>query len=105
MSLVSLRKSAPLINRQSPVSVDEFIEDAINYAAGVSNATVSRIEPAGQSQAESKIQEHLLMRRATFTLSEECIEQLGQISRLTGHAKSYLLRCWINEKYNHQVRG
>ncbi len=88
MSLVSLRKSAPSTNSSRQVSVDDFIEAANLYAAG------------GQSTAvESHTNEHeeqvSPMRRATFTLSEECIKQLTELSSQSGQARSYLIRCWI----------
>ncbi|QPG06275.1 ribbon-helix-helix domain-containing protein [Salinimonas marina] len=90
MSLSSLKKSKPSV-KATPVSVDTFIEQAIDYARGEGVATVVRL-PEKQEAGTTKP-----MRRATFTLSEHAIEKLTALSEQTGIPRSKLIRIWVEQ--------
>jgi len=97
MSLLSLKKSKPS-TKSSKKTVDAFINDAINYAAGATRIKASQqylttsvsSEPPRQAQKK-------LMKRATFTLSHECVESLTALSNASGQSRSALIRQWIND--------
>ncbi len=91
MSLITLSRSPPLASRTAtkPVSAEDFIQDALHYASGV---VVPLAAVAGR---ETNDLHHEPMRRATFTLTQECIDQLQQLSEQSGLAKSKLIRLWI----------
>lgn len=94
MSLTDLKRKKP---KQiiKPVSVDDFIEDANNYALGkaslLATATTQTIVK-GLDKKSTKIYRH-----ATFTLTENSISQLETLSKSNNIAKSRLLRILINE--------
>jgi len=113
MSLTDLKKSKNRPNSKDNVkehfTIDEFIADADNYAKGapqiVNNENHGKmnlkqvihdakrlIERKKRSGDKSKP-----FRRATFTLSENTIEQLKQLSEGTDLAKSHILRILIDE--------
>lgn len=102
MSLSSLKKSKPSVERVSAVSVDDFINDAVNYASG-QEGVVRTLYPT-QNQSEKTCIQADPMRRATFTLSEETIEQLKTLSSQTGICRSRLIRIWA-ELYFHGDRA
>ncbi|MDP4536026.1 replication protein RepA [Alkalimonas collagenimarina] len=86
MGLRDLRKkSTP--SEKPKVSVDDFIEDANNYAMGLPKVVSLRQQLPDEEQGP-----RLPMRHATFTLSPEAIEALNQLSELTGEAKSKIVR-------------
>jgi hypothetical protein len=93
MSLTDLKrkKSKKIV---TPVSVDDFIEDANNYALGMASLlTASPADiPKGLDKTSTKMYRH-----ATFTLTENSISQLDALSKSTNIAKSRLLRILINE--------
>ncbi|MDX1678379.1 replication protein RepA [Arsukibacterium sp.] len=68
-------------------TAEEFIEDANNYALGL-----PRIVSLRKQLPEEDDTTRLPMRHATFTLSEEAIAALNELSELTGEAKSKLIR-------------
>ncbi|WP_372624819.1 replication protein RepA [Arsukibacterium sp.] len=68
-------------------TADEFIDDANNYALGL-----PRIVSLRKQMPEEGENSRLPMRHATFTLSEEAIAALNELSELTGEAKSKLVR-------------
>jgi len=113
MSLTDLKKSKDRPQSKENVkehfTIDEFIADADNYAKGapqiVSNENHGKmnlkqaihdakrlIERKKAADAENKP-----FRRATFTLSENTIEQLQQLSEGTDLAKSHIIRILIDE--------
>ncbi|RDV29053.1 ribbon-helix-helix domain-containing protein [Alteromonas aestuariivivens] len=105
MSLYNLRKSRPTDNRNA-VSVDEFIEDAIHYASGYQGAAkkaashawpddfeLGEIIPFFNQQEGTKP-----MRRATFTLTESCIDKLAELAEQTGIPRSRLIRIWADQQ-------
>ncbi|MAQ01374.1 MAG: replication protein RepA [Alteromonadaceae bacterium] len=91
MSLINLSRSTPLASRTTTkkVSAEEFIQDALHYASG----TVVPLAAVTDRQVNDS--HHEPMRRATFTLTPECIDQLQQLSEQSGIAKSKLIRLWI----------
>ncbi|PCI52515.1 MAG: hypothetical protein COB45_12640 [Gammaproteobacteria bacterium] len=116
MSLTDLKKSKDRPHSKENVkehfTIDEFIADADNYAKGapqiVSNENHGKmnlkqaihdakrlIERKKSSGVKSKP-----FRRATFTLSENTIAQLKQLSEGTDLAKSHIIRILIDELSN-----
>lgn len=116
MSLTDLKKSKDGPNSKENVkeqfTIDEFIADADNYAKGapqiVSNENHGKmnlkqaihdakrlIEQKKAADTQSKP-----FRRATFTLSENTIEQLKYLSEGTDLAKSHIIRILIDELSN-----
>jgi hypothetical protein len=83
------------------VSVDDFIEDANNYALGLGASH-------GQPVITSTTQDFLkgldkkstkIYRHATFTLTEKSISQLDEIAKSNKVAKSKILRILIDDFY------
>jgi len=116
MSLTDLKKSKDgphsKENVKEQFTIDEFIADADNYAKGapqiVSNENHGKmnlkqaihdakrlIEQKKAADTQSKP-----FRRATFTLSENTIEQLQYLSEGTDLAKSHIIRILIDELSN-----
>lgn len=88
MTLASLKKRAPSVKR-TVVSVDDFIADAEFYAKGMSKVVTLPNQRAADNDADEPL------KRATFTLGEQAIEQLTALSEETGIAKSRLIRIWL----------
>lgn len=86
MALSDLKKKC-LPSSKPAFTADEFIDDATNYALGL-----PRIVSLRQQLPEEEENSRLPMRHATFTLSEEAIAALNDLSELTGEAKSKLIR-------------
>ncbi|MCL1089500.1 ribbon-helix-helix domain-containing protein [Shewanella profunda] len=93
MSLTDLKRKKP---KQiiTPVSVDDFIEDANNYALGKASQLI--VPPASISKGLDK-KSVKIYRHATFSLTETSISQLDTLSKETKIAKSRLLRILIDE--------
>ncbi|MGL5396206.1 MAG: replication protein RepA [Shewanella sp.] len=92
MSLTDLKRKKP---KQviKVVSVEDFIEDANNYASGkASILAIPPVEPKGLDKKSAKLYRH-----ATFTLTETSIAQLDLLAKETKVAKSRLLRILIDE--------
>ena len=129
MSLTDLKKGASSKTKKKKFTIDEFISDAEDYAKGspkiVSELTnddkkkrklnlnqaineaqryVKMTEVEHQQAAEVKagVREKVdkPFRRATFTLSEEAIHQLQDLSQGADLAKSHILRILIDELCN-----
>ncbi|KFZ37138.1 hypothetical protein HR45_12045 [Shewanella mangrovi] len=96
MSLTDLKRNL-VKKKPKKVSVEDFIEDATNYAAG----KPSKLQHGEKGDAEqvtrklSKGKTPKQFRHATFTLTEQSISQLDDLSQQTGIAKSKLLRIFI----------
>jgi hypothetical protein len=89
MSLSDLRRK-PAPSKKVDCNVDEFIESARNYARGVDNIVRLRpVDPPPPAKTP--------LRKATFTLSESCIEALNQLAEETGLSKSHLVRTLIKQ--------
>jgi hypothetical protein len=113
MSLTDLKKTKDRSHSKENVkeqfTIDEFIADADNYAKG-SPQLVSN-ENHGKMNLKQAIHDAKLLierkktastqgkpfRRATFTLSENTIEQLQKLSEDADLAKSHILRILIDE--------
>ena len=125
MSLTDLKKSGGNNTKRKKFTIDEFISDAEDYAKG-NPQIVSEAKAGGQNQkinlkqAICEAKRYIEMteiehqqansikagvrhktdkpfRRATFTLSEEAIKQLHELSEGTDLAKSHILRILIDE--------
>ena len=122
MSLTDLKKSTDGKKDKKAFTIDEFIADAENYAKG----TPEIVSESSHEQSANKLNlqqaineakryvemteiEHKQankdkhgkpFRRATFTLSEDAIEQLQNLSQGTDLAKSHILRILIDELCN-----
>ncbi len=128
MSLTDLKKGKDSKTKKKSFTIDEFIADADNYAKGapkiVSKLTLDGVnDKLNLKQAISEAKRYVELtemehqqaqktkvgvrtkkdkpfRRATFTLSEEAIEQLHALSEGTDLAKSHILRIMIDELCN-----
>lgn len=129
MSLTDLKKGKDSKVKKKKFTIDEFISDAENYAKGAPKivSELTNNEPASHKlslqQAISEAKRYVEMteiehqqavavkagvrarvakpfRRATFTLSEEAIEQLQNLSEGSDLAKSHILRILIDELCN-----
>jgi len=112
MSLSDLKKSQSAKTKKKSFTVDEFISDAENYAKGtpeiVSEGKSSRhaLEQAihGPKKFDTRIKTKTSVNKsnkpykhATFTLSEEAIDQLQQLASESRLAKSHIIRILIDE--------
>lgn len=120
MSLTDLKKSKKAVTKKKAFTIDEFISDADNYAKGkpeivsgdgknplsltqaiiltqqhISQQGLTPENKAPERQAETKP-----FRHATFTLSEEAIEQLQLLANESQLAKSHIIRILIDELCN-----
>lgn len=102
MSLTDLKKKSTR-SKVTRCTVEAFINNAENYARGYDNVisinTGRPGEPENTAWGSSPPVETPTakqpFRRATFTLSEECIESLALLSQQTGCSKSHLVRVLI----------
>ncbi|GAB3012101.1 replication protein RepA [Bowmanella dokdonensis] len=88
MTFASLKKKSPSASPES-LSVDDFIDDAENYARGISKVVTLHPEPPGYSGEP--------LRSHCFTLSEEVWGKLDRLSELSGISRSRLLRILLND--------
>ncbi|WP_019029298.1 hypothetical protein [Colwellia piezophila] len=129
MSLTDLKKGKDSKEKKKNFTIDEFISDAENYAKGAPEIVselhghektdhklslkqaineakryVEMTEIEHQQIAQVKVGVSARLdkpfRRATFTLSEEAIAQLQDLSEGTDLAKSHILRILIDELCN-----
>tara|TARA_R110001583_G_scaffold59932_3_gene178310 strand:+ start:3928 stop:4326 length:399 start_codon:yes stop_codon:yes gene_type:complete len=116
MSLTDLKKNKDRPHSKGKVkgqfTIDEFIADADNYAKGAPQ--IVSIENQSKMNLKQAIHDAKCLierkkstdfkskpfRRATFTLSENTIEQLKQLSDGTDLARSHILRILIDELSN-----
>ena len=107
MSLSDLKNKKQGKPKKRSFTVDEFIADAENYALGhpeIVNSTETKnvcleqaIIAAKEQLTSKKAKGHKPFRHATFTLSEQAIEQLQHLAKDTKLAKSHIIRILINE--------
>lgn len=119
MSLSDLKKSKDGKKDKKAFTIDDFIADAENYAKGtpeiVSESSHKQsAHKLNLQQAINEAKRYVEMteiehkeankskpekpfRRATFTLSEDAINQLQHLSQGTDLAKSHILRILIDE--------
>ena len=98
MSLTDLKRKAPKGTRKK-VSVDDFIEDANNYALGKTSDQVAPRQTTAQFLKGLDKKSTKIYRHATFTLTEKSIAQLDEIVKSTNVAKSKIIRILIDEFY------
>ncbi|WP_394130979.1 replication protein RepA [Shewanella maritima] len=102
MNLTDLKRKKPK-QRRKAVNIDDFIEDANNYAQGKSTLTDTgrpSTDPLSKPQKSAKgldKKSAKVYRHATFTLTETCITQLNELSTDTGLPKSKLIRILIDD--------
>ena len=117
MSLSDLKKSKDGKSRKKAFTVDEFIADAENYAKGAPEivsgdskqtldlkealAAAKQFEVKQRAERRSKSDEKKF-RHATFTLSEQAIEQLQELAKDSNLAKSKIIRILIDELCNEE---
>lgn len=87
MALTDLKKKSQPHGKPD-CTADEFIDDANNYAMGMPRI-VSLRQPSAEDVDDTT---RLPMRHATFTLSQEAIAALNELSLATGEPKSKLIR-------------
>jgi len=117
MSLIDLKKGNGSKKKKKVFTIDEFIADAENYAQGAPQIV------GGDAKNKLSLKQAILeakrlfeikeaqkkddsdhyngpFRRATFTLSEDAISQLKELSVGTDLAKSHIIRILIDELCN-----
>lgn len=105
MSLTDLKKSNKNSHKKKSFTVDEFIDDAENYAKGTPEIVTSGKENqiavkaaiASSSKKTKKSSSKKLFRHATFTFNEKTFEQLNKLADDSKLAKSHILRILIAE--------
>ncbi|GGP90932.1 replication protein RepA [Shewanella ulleungensis] len=98
MSLTDLKRKKTKDTRKK-VSVDDFIEDANNYALGKTAGQTAPSQTTAQFLKGLDKKSTKIYRHATFTLTEKSISQLDEIAKTTKVAKSKILRVLIDEFY------
>ena len=83
MSLNDLKKQKPSVKKEK-VSIDQFIEQANDYAKG-------KLTSKNSHSVRKRN-----FRNATFSLSPKQIEQLATLSQNSGICKSRIIRLLIN---------
>ncbi|MDD8057751.1 MULTISPECIES: replication protein RepA [Shewanella] len=101
MSLTDLKRKK-LKDTRNKVSVDEFIEDANNYALGKTAGQNTTSQTTAQFLKGLDKKSTKIYRHATFTLTERSISQLEEIAKTSKMAKSKILRVLIDEFYQQQ---
>ncbi|MDN3652612.1 ribbon-helix-helix domain-containing protein [Thalassotalea ponticola] len=111
MSLADLKKKSHT-KVERTFTVDDFIDDSVNYAMGKPQivsadlqAQSMQLKRLGEELKQSlsaqidtdKDNQDCNFRHATFTLSEDIIEQLNELSKRTNIAKSRILRILVSE--------
>ena len=94
MSLADLKKKQGK-RPHKKLSVEEFIEDATAYSQGksvLSNST----KRLGIQHKRKQAVKSTRFKHATFSLSNECIVQLNQLTQETGINKSKLIRLLVD---------
>ncbi|MDF2178532.1 hypothetical protein P2G88_09725 [Aliiglaciecola sp. CAU 1673] len=96
MTFANLKKRSPSVNTDAvkTVSVEAFIQEAENYARGLSN-----VLPFDAAAHESDIAHHDggPLKQSSAYLSAEGKERLDRLSELTGISRSRLVRIWLSE--------
>jgi len=116
MSLTDLKKSKTHKTKPKNFTIDEFISDAEDYAKGkakivsseqltVEQAVIVAKQRAANKSWPKKSKNAKRKRHATFTLSEESIEQLQLLSKETHLSKSHIIRILINELGGNELSG
>ncbi len=106
MSLADLKKQSSSQTQRS-FSIDEFIDDATNYAMGKPEIVSARYQKESKKICKAlndvvKKDKKASFKHATFTLTDDIITQLNDLSEQTNIPKSRLLRILVNQFYNEQ---
>lgn len=119
MSLTDLKKGKGGGAKKKSFTVDEFISDAENYAKGTPELVKrgdQEIPNLNLDQAIAFAEQKLTekekakdsskpFRHATFTLSEDAIEQLNQLAGESKLAKSHIVRILIDNLSNQDQKS
>ncbi|GLX83819.1 replication protein RepA [Thalassotalea loyana] len=102
MSLTDLKKANTKSKRKrQKVSVDDFINDAVNYAKGkpkvVSAATSAKVQKHGTGGQKN-------YKHATFTLNQQAIDTLQLLADETQLAKSHIIRILLDSDPNKELK-
>ncbi|WP_088330475.1 CopG family transcriptional regulator [Lacimicrobium sp. SS2-24] len=89
MTFASLKKNSPSASPNA-VSVDEFIEDAENYARGLNK--VIRLHPGATADQQGH---GAPLKTTSVTLTTEARATLEQLAATTGISRSRLMRIWL----------
>ncbi|QOL26463.1 replication protein RepA [Thalassotalea sp. LPB0316] len=90
MSLTDLKKvNTGKKQKRKKVSVDAFINDAVNYAKGKPKVVSAR--PSQSTVNQEKVAKKNY-KHATFTLNQQAIDTLQLLADETDLAKSHILR-------------
>ena len=109
MALTDLKRKYTQSDRTplSSVSVDEFIDDALNYAVGDPKVvSIHRVNKSTSKILDNSVfggLENEPFRRSTFTLSEPVIAKLTQLAAHSGKAKSKIVRELISVHYEKKL--
>ncbi|GGI96754.1 replication protein RepA [Shewanella hanedai] len=100
MSLTDLKRRKKKSPRDS-ISVDDFIEDANNYAFGQQSAVSRNKKKLKQAQLNG-LDKHStkIFKHATFSLTEDAIIVLDDLATQSKIAKSRLLRILIHDFFD-----
>jgi len=100
MSLTDLKRRKKIAPRKN-VSIEDFIEDANNYAFG-QPSVVSRNRKKLTTTKHKGLDKHStkIYKHATFSLTEESIGILDKLASQSKIAKSRLIRILIHEFSN-----
>lgn len=105
MSLSDLKKSNTNSGKRKSFTVDEFIDDAENYAKGLPEivttgkenklAVKKAVALSKKAKAVQKKANKKLFKHATFTFNEKTFKELNDLAKTTKLAKSHILRILI----------
>ena len=98
MPFTSLKRKLPASEKRN-LSLDEFIDEAERYAAGLDNVVPITKEKAGLVKNKEK------KLRATFSLSSQAKRKLDLYSQQTGIARSRLIRIWLQSLDEEQLQA
>lgn len=108
MSLIDLKRSNKNHGKKKSFTVDEFIEDAENYAQGKPEIVSSGHDNASavkqallmaqkEKQKQEKQDKKKRYRHATFTFNDKTVKQLNELAKSSNLAKSHILRILIDQ--------
>ncbi|MER2493866.1 hypothetical protein [Catenovulum sediminis] len=98
MGMADLKKSYSKQCNLTKIEVDDFIDDAENYAAGLPSLLFApRIIPGCEKAGDSANAQALTAPRknATFSLNEGVVEQLAHASKMNKVSKSKMVRILV----------
>lgn len=98
MSLTDLKKSNSGNGKKKKFTIDEFINDAENYAKGAPKI-VSAKASAPKNKKQKKVASKKLFKHATFTFNDKTFEELNELAASSKLAKSHILRILIAQLY------